>query len=173
VDDIEGFREFVHTRLRRLSHVAYLLTGDHHAAEDLVQVTLIKVAANWPRVAAARDPDAYVRKILYHANISAWRRWRRVREEPTAELPDKPFEHDETNRAVRRLMLEAALAKLTPRQRAVLVLRYFEDLSEADTSVILGCSVGTVKSQTHHALSRLRILAPDLADLVDGSEVFV
>jgi RNA polymerase sigma-70 factor (sigma-E family) len=166
VDDDDGFRDFVRARLARLSRVAYLLTGDHHAAEDLVQTVLIKVAARWSRVSATRQPDAYVRKIVYHEHVSAWRRRRRLKEQSTARLPETAGRRDEADDAVRRLLLERALARLTPRQRAVIVLRYFEDLSELDAAAALGCSVGTVKSQTHHALGRLRVLAPELADLI-------
>jgi RNA polymerase sigma-70 factor (sigma-E family) len=141
------------------------LTGDHAQAEDLLQSALIKVAARWKRVEAAGDPEAYVKKIIYHEHVSFWRR-RRLVEWPTEHLPDTHSPPDETNSMLLRVVLEQALAKLTRRQRAVIVLRYFEDMSEADTADLLGCSVGTVKSQTSHALKRLRVLAPELADLM-------
>jgi RNA polymerase sigma-70 factor (sigma-E family) len=175
VDDDEGFRDFVRARLAGLSRVAYLLTGDHHAAEDLVQAALVKVAARWARVSAADNPDSYVRKVMYHEHVSAWRRRRRhVLEQPIAQPPERPGPRDEAEDAIRRLLLQRALAKLTPRQRAVIVLRFFEDLSEADAAAALGVSTGTVKSQTHHALGRLRALAPELADLInDLPEVLV
>jgi RNA polymerase sigma-70 factor (sigma-E family) len=165
--DDDGFRQFLVARLPRLSRVAYLLTGDHHAAEDLLQSALIKVGTRWRRVAAADDPDAYVRKILYHERVSTWRRRARL-EQPVADPPDAVGAGDLADEAVRRVVLQTALAKLTPRQRAVIVLRYFEDISEADTAEILGCAVGTVKSQTSHALRRLRELAPELADLIES-----
>ncbi len=168
--DDDGFRDFVTARLPALSRVAFLLTGDHHAAEDLLQIALLKIAAKWSLVAATGNPDAYVRRILYHEHVSAWRRGRRKAEFSVAEIPEGRGGRDEANDAVRRILLERALAKLTRRQRAVLVLRYFEDLSEADAAHALGCSVGTVKSQTHHALGRLRTLAPELAALVSGVE---
>jgi RNA polymerase sigma-70 factor (sigma-E family) len=166
VDDEEGFREFVRARLPRLSRAAYLLAGGHAQAEDLLQSALIKAADHWSRVSKAGDPEAYVRKILYHEHIRSWRR-RRFLEHPTATLPDRTATSDETGRAEMRLVLEQALAKLTRRQRAVVVLRYFEDLSEADTAQVMGTSVGTVKSQTSHALGRLRVLAPELEDMME------
>jgi RNA polymerase sigma-70 factor (sigma-E family) len=168
----DGFRQFVVTRLSRLSRVAYLLTGDHHAAEDLLQSALVKVGVHWRRVRAADDPDAYVRRVLYHEWVSAWRRRSRRAEHPVGEPPEAAAEGDVADDTVRRILLERALAKLTPKQRAVIVLRYFEDLSEVDTADALACSVGTVKSQTSHALGRLRTLAPELADLIkDPTEV--
>jgi RNA polymerase sigma-70 factor (sigma-E family) len=166
--DDDGFREFVRGRLPSLSRVAYLLTGDHHAAEDLVQDTLVKVAGRWSRVNAMERPDAYLRKVMYHQHISAWRRRSRQVGQSTlrpGSLPDKAAAAGDMAEDVTvRVLLEHALAKLTRRQRAVLVLRFFEDLPEATAAEVLGCSVGTVKSQTHHALARLRVLAPDLAD---------
>jgi RNA polymerase sigma-70 factor (sigma-E family) len=157
--DDEGFREFVRTRLARLGRVAYLLTGDHHAAEDLLQNALVRVGVRWRQVAAARDPDAYV-------HVSSWRRRSRVTEQLRPQPPDRPGGRDEADDAVRRMLLRQALRRLTPRQRAVIVLRYFEDLPEADIADAMSCSVGTVKSQLHHALARLRALAPELADLI-------
>jgi RNA polymerase sigma-70 factor (sigma-E family) len=168
VDDEEGFREFVRSRLPRLSRAAYLLAGGHAQAEDLLQSALMKAAVHWSRISTAGDPEAYVRKILYHEHVRSWRR-RRLVEHSTATVPDLAIDGDQTNLAVLRLVLEQALARLAPRQRAVLVLRYFEDLSEPDTAKVLGCSVGTVKSQASHALKRLRALAPELAELLDES----
>ncbi|HEU5109770.1 MAG TPA: SigE family RNA polymerase sigma factor [Micromonosporaceae bacterium] len=171
VEDEAGFREFVAARLPRMSGAAYLLTGDHHAAQDLVQQALVKLARHWRRVSRAGAPDAYVRRVIYHEHVSAWRR-RRGAELSTAAPPERAGPRDEAADTVRRLMLREALARLTPRQRAVIVLRFYEDMSESDTAEALGCSVGTVKSQTHHALGRLRAVAPELADLVrDTQEV--
>jgi RNA polymerase sigma-70 factor (sigma-E family) len=172
VEDEAGFREFVAARLSRMSGVAYLLTGDHHTAQDLVQTALVKLARHWRRVSTAGAPDAYVRRVLYHEHVSAWRRRRRAELATlaTAALPERAGPRDEAADAVRRLMLREALARLTPRQRAVIVLRFYEDMSESDTAEALDCSVGTVKSQTHHALHRLRVLAPELADLVRESQ---
>ena len=162
--DEEGFREFVRARLPKLSRAAYLLAGGHAQAEDLLQSSLIKVALNWSRIRKAADPEAYVRRMLYHEHVRTWR-GRRWREHSTAELPERGGV-DESDQTVLKLALQQALAKLTNRQRAVIVLRYFEDLSEADTAQIMGTSVGTVKSQTSHALGRLRKLAPELAETV-------
>jgi RNA polymerase sigma-70 factor (sigma-E family) len=164
MDDDRGFREFAQTRLARLSRVAFLLTGDHHAAEDLLQSTLERVAQHWDRVVASGSPEGYVRKVLYHEHVSMWRRHRR--EMSTDSVPERQSGHDEAESALRRLLLERALAKLTHRQRAVVVLRFFEDLSVAEAAEALNCSTGTVKSQTSVALQRLRVLAPELADLI-------
>jgi RNA polymerase sigma-70 factor (sigma-E family) len=163
----DGFREFVNARLAWLSRLAYLLTGDHHAAQDLLQSVLVKVGTRWRWVAAAEDPDAYVRKIFYNEQVSRWRRRARTPECLLAEPPETPGQRDEADEAVRRMVLRQALARLTHRQRAVIVLRFFEDLSEVDAAEVLNCSVGTVKSQLHHALGRLRAIAPELADLVE------
>ncbi len=162
-DDDDSFREFVRLRLAPLSRVAYLLTGDHFAAEDLLQSALIKLAGRWKHLARDGHPEAYLRKVLYHEHISAWRRRRARPEVSTERLPEHPARLDEASTVVSRVALRAALTRLTRKQRAVLVLRYFEDLSEADTAKALGCSVGNVKSQTSYALGRLRALAPELA----------
>lgn len=152
MDRYAGFAEFVAARQMALSRTAYLLTGDHHAAQDLVQSALVKTAAHWSRLIANGDPEAYIRRVMVNENTS-W--WRRRPPQPVEHLPERGTP-DQTERADSRLALLAALGTLAPRQRAVIVLRYFEDLSEAETSEILGCSVGTVKSQTHDALARLR-----------------
>lgn len=165
MDDYDDFRRFVHRHLDRLSRTAYLLSGNHAEAEDLLQLTLIKVARRWDRIVAAGRPEAYVRTVLYHEHVGMWRR-RRWLEQPVAVLPDRAATVDSSDSTVRRLVLRQALSRLTGRQRAVLLLRYFEDLSEVDTASALGCSVGTVKSQTSHALKRLRQLAPELSDLL-------
>lgn len=170
MDDEASFREYMSARIGLLSRIAYLLTAEHHAAEDLVQVTLIKVARHWRRVAQGGNPDAYVRRALYHEHVSSWRR-RRGREVLTAEPPERDAGRDESADSVRRIVLLDALAKLAPGHRAVIVLRYFEDLSEAETADTLGCSVGSVKSQAHHALARLRAVAPELAELIKDTEV--
>jgi RNA polymerase sigma-70 factor (sigma-E family) len=164
MDDDRGFREFAQTRLARLSRVAFLLTGDHHVAEDLLQSTLERVAQHWGRVVASGSPEAYVRKVLYHENVSMWRR--RRREISTDSVPERQAGPDEAESALRRVLLQRAMAKLTHRQRAVVVLRFFEDLSVAEAAEALNCSTGTIKSQTSVALQRLRELAPELADLM-------
>ena len=160
----ESFREFVRGRLSSLYRVAYLLTGDRHLAEDLVQSALVKVARHWKRVVAADDPEAYVRRVLYNQHVSWWRR-RRVVADPYAVPPEHPGP-DTTAAVAVSVDVRRALARLAPRQRAVLVLRYLDDLSEAQTAEVLGCSVGTVKSQARDALARLRRVAPELRELV-------
>jgi RNA polymerase sigma-70 factor (sigma-E family) len=161
-----GFAEYVAARGPALVRTAYLLTGDHHAAEDLVQTVLAKAVLRWRSIETS--PDAYVRRALYHQNVSTWRRFRLGREETRAELPDRPGEHDD-DAVERRMLLRDALARLSPRQRAVLVLRFYEDRTEVETAALLGIGVGTVKSQTRRALTRLRALAPELAELVAAS----
>ena len=169
MDRYEGFRDFVHGCSARLCRAAYLLTGDHGLAEDLLQGALTKTASRWPQVRHG-SPEAYVRRIMYRDFVSAWRR-RRIVEQPAQQLIDGPAHRDEAGEIVRRIALRQALATLPPRQRAVLVLRYFEDHTEAQVADLLSCSVGTVKSQAHDALVRLRKSAPELSDLfmVEGA----
>ncbi|GGK61361.1 RNA polymerase sigma factor [Planomonospora parontospora subsp. parontospora] len=156
-----GFREFVVARSGALFRTAYLLTGDRHAAEDLVQSALAKTAARWRGL---RDPAAvegYVRRAMYHEQVSWWRRRSRITEVSTEQPPDRVGDgHAET--ADLRLVMRTALARLTPRQRTVLVLRYFEDLSETEIARLLGIGVGSVRSQIHRSLERLRKAAPEL-----------
>jgi len=156
----EGFEEYVAARLPMLSRTAYLLTGHHQDAEDLVQRALVKVVAVWPRISA--DPDAYVKRVMYHDNISRWRSRSRRPEHLTDRLPDRGVTSDDTT----RLALEDALSRLTPKQRTVLVLRFYEDLTEVQTAEAMGVGLGTVKSQTRHALKRIRELAPGLEGLL-------
>jgi RNA polymerase sigma-70 factor (sigma-E family) len=168
----DGFRVFATAQLGALSQLAYVLTGDHHAAEDLLQDALVVVARRWDRVRRADNPVAYVRRIVYHELVSTWRRNRYRRAELTSDAVPEPVGHgsvDEAGTVDRRLLLQRALRRLTPRQRAVIVLRFYEDLSEADAAEVLGCSVGTVKSQTAYALRRLREGSPELADLAPRS----
>lgn len=160
--DRDSFEQYVAARRGALLRTAYLLTGDPHGAEDLVQVALMKVVPRWSRI--ADDPEPYVRKVLVHESVSRWRR-RRWREIHTDRLPDASIEGPGAD----RVALQQALARLAPRQRAVVVLRYYEDLTEAETARVLGVAVGTVKSQARDALARLRELVPDLDDdLGDG-----
>jgi len=153
------FRDFVHARTPALSRTAYLLTGDAHLAEDLVQTALFKAAKAWHRIEG--DPEPYVRRILYTQNVSWWRQ-RRVTETALGSY-DAPAVGADRDL---RLTLEHALARLTTRQRTVLVLRYFEDLTEVQAGHALGIGSGTVKSITRQALARLRSLAPELAELI-------
>lgn len=158
-------REFVAARGPALSRAAYLLTGDHQAAEDLVQDTYVVLVRRWQK-SGRLDPEAYVRRILYSRFVDGWRR-RRLVELPWASPPDAPV-GDEVGTANNRLTLEGALARLTPRQRAVLMLRFYEDLTEVQSADALGVSVNTVKSQSRVALQRLRALAPDAMASFEG-----
>lgn len=158
-----GFAAFVHARSAALGRTAYLLTADRHLAEDLLQEALARVAGRWEQVAAAGDPEPYVRRVLYTCAVDGWRR-RRLTEVLGVDPPEVHDPADAGEAATRRLVLRDALARLTPRQRAVLVLRFYEDATEVQTAELLGCSVSTVKSQTRHALGRLRALAPELED---------
>lgn len=158
-DDRAGFDAFVRARGAALSRTAYLLTGDHHLAQDLVQAALLQAARHWGRIHTS--PEAYVRRAMYHQNISWWRR-RRLAESPLG-AHDGAAPGDDPDL---RLSLDQALARLTAKQRTVLVLRFYEDLTEVETGRALGISAGTVKSTTRQALARLRTLAPELAELI-------
>ena len=142
--------------------LAYGLTGDRGHAEDLAQTAFARAYAAWPRVRRAGDPDAYVRQIVVNENRRRLRR-RRVGEQLT-DRPPEPGGEDTARVRDDRAALMAALRALGPRQRAVIVLRYWLDLTEAETAATLGCSVGTIKSQTSRALARLR----QSGQLVDG-----
>ena len=167
---MEDFEAFVRARSASLAGTAYLLSGDRHLAEDLLQDALSRVADRWPSIARGGDPEPYVRRALYNRAIVMWRR-RRWREVPHSDdpRPELRGRADDAETIARRLALRDALARLTPRQRAVLALRFYEDRSEAEAAAVLGCSVNTVKSQTRHALERLRQLAPELAETFDRS----
>ncbi|HEX4977702.1 MAG TPA: SigE family RNA polymerase sigma factor [Nocardioides sp.] len=156
-----GFDAFVAARGHALARTAYLLTGDHHLAEDLVQVTLLKAARAWHRVVG--DPEPYVRRILHHEHVSGWRRRRHLQEVALTEGADRAAPDSDPDA---RLALKAALATLTPKQRAVVVLRFYEDLTEVQAAAVLGVSPGTVKSTCRQALARLRSTAPHLAGLL-------
>ena len=158
----EEFREFMASRWPGLVRLGYGLTGDRGLAEDLAQSALAKAYASWARVRRADDPDAYVRRILINANSNRFRK-RRVAEHSAEHVPETGVA-DAADSFSQRSMLIAALMELPPRQRAVVVLRYWEDLSEAQVASIMGCSVGTVKSQASRALARLRTSA----QLVEG-----
>lgn len=142
------------------------MRGDQHAGEDLLQNALVRTAGRWQKI---DEPEAYVRQVLYRQQVSRWRlKW--PRREVTVAEPPEPSNAGEPGldtaaAAELRLVIRQALARLTARQRTVLVLRYFEDLPEADVARLLGCSVGTVRSTTHRSLARLRQLAPELAAL--------
>lgn len=152
------FDAWVAERGAALLRTAYLLTGDVGRAEDAVQESLVRVYGRWERLVAKGNPEPYVRQALYSACIDGYRR--RDRGRSTADVPEPASSADHATAADARVVLRAALAQLTGRQRAVLVLRFYEDLTEPQTAELLGCSVSTVKSQTRHALQRLRALAP-------------
>ena len=164
-DEARGdFEAFVHAEAADLLRTAYLVTWDLPLAEDLVQECLLRLARRWPWVRTMEHPLAYARKVLFNLALDSSARHSRQRAElgrsggdhlEHAEHPD-----DSTERAMQivdaTVVLKAALATLAPRQRAVLALRYLEDLSEAEVADLLGCSVGTVKSSASRALDRLR-----------------
>jgi RNA polymerase sigma-70 factor (sigma-E family) len=157
-----GFEQFVAARSSALLRTAYLLTRDHSMAEDLLQTSLTKAYLAWNRIEG--DAEPYVRRILVNTYASWWRRkWNGER--PTDELPDRPSTDERLGESGD---LWDALGRLPRRQRAVIVLRYFEDLTEAQTADLLGIAVGTVKSQTSKAMASLRI-DPSLADEEGGT----
>lgn len=158
--DDADFSEFVAARSRHLLHVAYLLTNDVNRAQDLLQEALARSWFAWRRITGA-DPEAYVRKVMVNVYVSGLRR-KSSAEITTASLAEHGH-GDATETVERRIQLIAALRRLPPRQRALIVLRYFEDLSEAQAADTLGCSIGAVKSQTSRALARLRV-DPNLTD---------
>ena len=166
-DERETFTWWAEGRQLALLRLAVLVSNDHHRAEDLVQEALTQVALRW-RTLRDGYPDAYARQVIVRGNISWWRRHRReVVTDHRDQMASASGTTDDEDRADRRLALARALAELTDKQRAVLVLRFYEDLSERETAQTLGVSVGTVKSQTHHALSRLRESSAHLALMLE------
>lgn len=161
---IEEFTSFARHRTQALLRSAYLLTGDQHLAEDLVQASLARTYVAWRRLDDPTNAEAYTRKVMYRLQISWWRR-RKLRESVTADLPEpRRVGTDPTDTVDIRIVLRAALLKVPPRQRAVLVMRFFEDHTEAEVADLLDVTVGTVKSQTAKGLARLRTIAPELAE---------
>jgi RNA polymerase sigma-70 factor (sigma-E family) len=165
---VEEFDAFVRARTPALLRSAYLLCGDQQLAEDLVQDALIRTHRAWKNLHHTGNAEAYTRKVMYHLQVGWWRR-RKIAESLPGEVPE-PARHrghhtDLATSTTVRLSLQAALLRLTNRQRAVLILRFFEDRSEAEAAELLGISVGTVKSQTARALARLRTVAPELNDI--------
>jgi RNA polymerase sigma-70 factor (sigma-E family) len=158
------FEDFVRARSSSLLRTALLLAGQNRSeAEDLLQLALERAYRHWARICRFEEPERYVRGILANASADRWRRLARRREQPLPTGYAGPIAPDRTVEIADRDYLMQALAALPPRQRAVVVLRYFDDLSEAETAQILGCSVGSVKSQAARALARLRN-APGIAD---------
>jgi RNA polymerase sigma-70 factor (sigma-E family) len=169
-DRDQEFGDYFESRLPRMRASAYLLCGDWHLAEDLVQNTFTKVYLAWHRLGRRDVLDQYVSRVLVRTFIDEKRRgwWRRER--ATEEPPDLPVPRAEAPEE--RMALWQVLSAVPPRQRAALVLRYWEDLSVEETAEVLACSVGTVKSQTSRGLQTLRVLlggqTSDYANAVTG-----
>jgi RNA polymerase sigma-70 factor (sigma-E family) len=157
--DEHALADFIRNRAVTLYRYGYLLTGNHHDAEDLVQDALIRLRAHWPRVTRKEDPSAYVRTTMTRLNISKWRR--RRRELLTSAVPEKAVldpgldRVDATDEAER---VWAAIVALPPKQRAVLVLRFYESLTDEEIAATLGVSRSTIRSQTSRALHKLRTI---------------
>ncbi|MEY9927350.1 RNA polymerase sigma-70 factor (sigma-E family) [Catenulispora sp. GP43] len=162
---IEEFTEYAVARQNHLLRTAYLLCGDWHGAQDLTQTALLNLCKAWNRARRADSVDAYAQKTLINAFLHSRRKLRREREVHTAALSgaDRLASgvHHDPDRPETRLALLAALDELPARARAVVVLRYWEDLSVDATAAALGCSTGNVKSQSSRALARLRVLLGD------------
>ncbi len=156
-DTVATYEQFVAARWSSLYRTAYLLTGNRPDAEDLVQTALVKTYLSWEKVAAAASPDAYVRRILTNAYISGRRPLRVTRERLVDQTPEVGVPATTSDD---RLALWPHIASLPPKQRAVIVLRYYEDLSEQQIADTLGCSPGTVKSNASLALKALRARVP-------------
>jgi RNA polymerase sigma-70 factor (sigma-E family) len=154
-----GFREYVATRSRALLRTAYLLTGNVADAEDLVQAALAKTYLAWDRIEDRSAVDGYVRRAIVNTHISWWRR-RRVEEYPTDEIPDQAVA-DHAGASDLQESMRRAVDRLPQRMRAAVVLRYYEDMTEAEVAEALGVSLGTVKSTVSRAVAKLR----DDADL--------
>ncbi len=164
-----SFEDFVQARSAALFRFALLLTAhqDRSEAEDLLQEALERVYRNWARICRSGDPERYVRRVLANASTDRWRRLRRRPERPLTDDDAGPSAGDHASDVADRDFLLRALGGLAPRQRAVLVLRYFCDLSEAETADVLGCGVGTVKSQASRGLGRLREISETAAPAAD------
>jgi RNA polymerase sigma-70 factor (sigma-E family) len=163
--DERAFEEWVRARTPALARSAFLLTGDAQVAEDLVQDTLVRIADHWHRLNRTGSPEAYARQVMHRLSIDRWRRRRvRVQEVPQEEgmLTGCGAVTGADEAAADRILVGQALSRLTPKQRAVLMLRFHQDLSERESAEVLGCSVSTVKSQTRVALARIRVVAPDI-----------
>ncbi|MGN9811998.1 SigE family RNA polymerase sigma factor [Micromonospora sp. BQ11] len=146
---LNEFDSFVRTRTPALLRSAYLLTGDQYLAEDLVQSALARTHRSWDRLHHSGNAEAYTRKTMYHLQVSWWRR-RRVAESMPGDMPEPrggDSTPDHAHLTTLRITLQAALLKLSAKQRAVLVLRFFEDRTEAEAADLLGVTVGTVKNR--------------------------
>jgi RNA polymerase sigma-70 factor (sigma-E family) len=163
--DDRGFREYVTSRSRSLLRTAYVLTGNRADAEDLVQAALAKTFLAWDRIEDSGALDGYVRKAMVNTHISWWRR-RRLDEYPTDEVPDRAVVDDAGDAGDSDLQdtLRRAIDRLPQRMRAAVMLRYYEDMTEAEVADALGVSLGTVKSTVSRAVAKLRIDAELLAE---------
>ena len=150
------FCEYAAVRQQPLLRTAYLLTGDLHSAEDLVQIALAKAYLSWGKVREPHAADAYVRRIMVNEGTSWWRRKWRHNEHNNDAVPERASAEQDFTQCAQRDELWTLVQTLPPRQRAAVVLRFYEDLSETETAQVLGCSVGTVKSQTSRAVATLR-----------------
>ena len=153
----DEFVEFAQANSARLQRAAYLLTGDRHQAEDAAQATLVRVYAAWGRV-RRKDPYAYARTVLANLITDQWRR--PLREYATEQMPEQPQPRDLADDVTKRRWLIGALQALSPRERSVVVLRHFFDVTEVDVARELDLSLGTVKSLNSRALAKLRISIP-------------
>jgi RNA polymerase sigma-70 factor (sigma-E family) len=153
--DDSGFRDYVLSRRPALLRMACLLTGNQADAEDLLQAALAKTFLAWRRIEDRSALDGYVRRAMVNTHISWWRR-RRLEEYPTDEIPDQPVQ-DHAGESELHDSLSRALRRLPDRMRAAVVLRYYEDMSEAEIAGVLGISLGTVKSTVSRAVAKLRI----------------
>lgn len=167
--DPVAFTEFVAASSASLYRTAYLMVGDRDLAHDLVQEALVKTYAAWPRLRDPSKADVYTRKAITTTYISWWRRKSWSAERPRDDVPDRAAGdgRGQGTDVVDRLWLWEEIQRLPPRQRAAIVLRYYEDLTEAQTAEVMDCAVGTVKSQVFQALRRLRErLGPDAERLL-------
>ena len=161
------FAAYMAARQASLLRTAYLISGDRHTAEDLVQTALAKLYLSWDKISRRDSIDGYVRRIIVNEHNSLWRRpWKR-RETSTDELPEHTTAEHSTSSTGTDADLWAFVQSLPRKQRAVLVLRYYEELSEAETAEVLGISVGTVKSQASRALAALRGRSTEIAHLME------
>jgi RNA polymerase sigma-70 factor (sigma-E family) len=157
-DNERAYADYVRGRMTALRRTSYYLCGDWHEADEVLQLALIKLYRHWPRAAAAEAPDAYVRRMLVNVFLEHRTSWWHRHVRPRHSEPELASAQPEPEG---RLDLLAALARVSPGQRAVLVLRYWEGLDVAETAHVLGCSPGTVKSQTSYAVAALRKLMPE------------
>jgi RNA polymerase sigma-70 factor (sigma-E family) len=168
-NDVTGFSELVAARSPALLRTAFLVVGDHQLAQDLLQESLVKAYVAWPRLRDVTKAEAYVRRTIVTTAIS-WRRRRSFHERPVDD-PPSTWGTDPTEELAFHDLVWQQVSSLPPRQRAALVLRYYEDLTETQTAEVLGCSVGTVKSQVSAALDKLRQrVGPESATLFSDDE---